>query len=203
MVAAAAIGLVVMVVNWLLAHWWVLVVVLVLAVLAGAGWLYNRQQRAQWEAVRAQGLRYGLPQLDALHHARFEDAIRDLMRRDGCQDAQRVGGRGDLGADVKGTDPFGRRWVIQCKHRRNGAQGSAVGTPDLQVLNGTARQVHGADVAVIVTNGRVTGPAVAFAKQQRLHVVDRQTLAVWASGSRPLWELLRAVPPPRRPSPLS
>ncbi|MFJ8195110.1 restriction endonuclease [Streptomyces sp. NPDC096094] len=202
-VAAAAIGLVVMVVNWLLAHWWVLVVVLVLAVLAVAGWLYNRQQRAQWEAVRAQGLRYGLPQLDALHHARFEDAIRDLMRRDGCRDAQRVGGRGDLGADVKATDPFGRRWVIQCKHRRNGAQGSAVGTPDLQVLNGTARQVHGADVAVIVTNGRVTGPAVAFAKQQRLHVVDRQTLAVWASGSRPLWELLRAVPPPRRPSPLS
>jgi restriction system protein len=78
-----------------------------------------------------------------------------------------------------------------------------VGTPDLQVLNGTARPVHGADVAVIVTNGRVTAPAVNFAKQQRLHVVDRQTLAVWASGSRPLWELLRAVPPPRRPTSLS
>ena len=202
-VAAAVIGLVVMVVNWLLAHWWVLVAVLVLALLAGVGWLYNRQQQARWEAVRAQGLRYGLPQLDGLHYTGFEDAVRDLMRRDGCRDAQRVGGRGDLGADVKATDPFGRRWVIQCKHRRNGAQGSAVGTPDLQVLNGTARQVHGADVAVIVTNGRVSGPAVKFAKEQRLHVVDRQTLAVWASGSRPLWELLRAVPPPRRPSPLS
>ncbi|MEU3098778.1 restriction endonuclease [Streptomyces sp. NPDC006967] len=202
-VAAAVVGLVVMAVNWLLAHWWVLVVVLVLAVLAGAGWLYNRQQRTRWEVLRAQGLRYGLPQLDALHHTRFEDAVRELMQRDGCRDAQRVGGRGDLGADVKATDPFGRRWVIQCKHRRNGAQGSAVGTPDLQVLNGTARQVHGADVAVIVTNGRVTGPAVTFARQQRLHVVDRQTLAVWASGSSPLWELLRAVPPPRRPTPLS
>ena len=81
--------------------------------------------------------------------------------------------------------------------------GSAVGTPDLQVLNGTARQVHGADIAVIVTNGRVTAPAVAFAKQQRLHVVDRHTLAAWASGSRPLWELLRAVPPPRKPTALS
>ncbi|MFD8453081.1 restriction endonuclease [Streptomyces coelicoflavus] len=199
-VAAAGIGLVVMVVNWLLAHWWVLVAVLVLAVLAGAGWCSGRQQRARWEAVRAQGRRYGLPQLDALHHTRFEDAVRDLMHRDGCPDAQRVGGRGDLGADVKATDPYGRRWVIQCKHRRNGAHGSPVGTPDLQVLNGTARQVHGADVAVIVTNGRVTGPAVTFAKQQRLHVVDRRTLAVWASGSRPLWELLRAVPPPRRPT---
>ena len=73
--------------------------------------------------------------------------------------------------------------------------GSPVGTPDLQVLNGTARQAHGADIAVIITNGRVTGPAVTFARQQRLYVVGRQTLAVWA-GSRPLWELLRAVPPP-------
>ncbi|PTH85508.1 restriction endonuclease [Streptomyces sp. A244] len=201
--AAAAIGLVVMVVNWLLAHWWVLVIALVLAVLAGVGLLSHRRQRARWEAVRAQGLRYALSQLDGLHHAKFEEAVRDLMRRDGCQDAQRVGGGGDLGADVKATDPLGRRWVIQCKHRRNGVRGSAVGTPDLQVLNGTARPVHGADVAVIVTNGRVSGPAVAFAKQQRLHVVDRQTLAVWASGSRPLWELLRAVPPPRRSTSLS
>ncbi|MGA5895078.1 restriction endonuclease [Streptomyces venetus] len=195
-VATAVVGLVVMVVNWLLAHWWVLLIALLLAVFTGVGWLYTRQQQARWDAVRAQGLRYGLSQLDALHHAKFEEAVRDLMRRDGCRDAQRVGRGGDLGADVKATDPLGRRWVIQCKHRRHGLRGGAVGTPDLQVLNGTARPVHGADVAVIVTNGRVTAPAVTFAKQQRLHVVDRQTLAVWASGSRPLWELLRAVPPP-------
>ncbi|MEV7863218.1 restriction endonuclease [Streptomyces hirsutus] len=198
-----AVALAVAVVNWLLVHWWVMVVIGVLAVLAGGGRLYQKQQRARWEAVRAQGLRYGLSQLDALHHSRFEDAVRDLMRRDGCGDAVRVGGGGDLGADVKATDPYGRRWVIQCKHRRSGLAGSAVGTPDLQVLNGTARQVHGADVAVIVTNGRVTAPAVVFAQQQRLHVVDRHTLGVWASGSRPLWELLRAVPPPRRPTALS
>ncbi|MFF8278533.1 restriction endonuclease [Streptomyces lateritius] len=198
-----AAALVVVVVNWLLAHWWILILIGALAALAGGGRLYQKQQKARWEAVRAQGLRYGLSQLDALHHSRFEDAVRDLMRRDGCQDATRVGGGGDLGADVKATDPYGRRWVIQCKHRRNGLAGSAVGTPDLQVLNGTARQVHGADIAVIVTNGRVTAPAVAFARQQRLHVVDRHTLAVWASGSRPLWELLRAVPPPRKPTALS
>ncbi|MFD4860620.1 restriction endonuclease [Streptomyces atratus] len=201
--AALAIALVVTVVNWLLAHWWILIVIGALAALAGGGWLYQKQQRARWEAVRTQGLRYGISQLDALHHSRFEDVVRDLMRRDGCRDAVRVGGGGDLGADVKATDPYGRRWVIQCKHRCNGLAGSAVGSPDLQVLNGTARQVHGADIAVIVTNGRVTAPAVAFAKQQRLHVVDRHTLGVWASGSRPLWELLRAVPPPRKPTALS
>lgn len=198
--AALTLALVVSVVQWLLAHWWVLLAAGVLAVLAGCGWLYQRQQQARWEAVRAQGVRYGLSQLDALQHSRFEGAVRDLMRRDGCPDAVRVGGGGDLGADVKATDPYGRRWVIQCKHRRNGLAGSAVGTPDLQVLNGTARQVHGADVAVIVTNGRVTAPAVAFAKQQRLHLVDRHTLAAWASGSRPYGDCCapshpRASPP--------
>lgn len=201
--AAVAVGVVLAVVEWLLTHWWVLIVLGALAGLAGGCWLYRRREEARWEAVRAQGLRYGLPHLDALHHTRFEDAVRDLMRRDGCRDAVRVGGRGDLGADVKATDPYGRRWVVQCKHRHNGLAGSAVGTPDLQVLNGTARQVHRADVAVLVTNGRVTAPAVAFAKQQRLHVVDRHTLAVWAAGSRPLWDLLPAVPPPRRPTALS
>ncbi|MFE5664319.1 restriction endonuclease [Streptomyces niveus] len=201
--AALAVALMVAVVNWLLAHWWILVVIGALAVLAGGGWFYQTRQAARWEAVRVRGLRYGIDQLDALHHTQFEDAVRELMRRDGCPNAVRVGGGGDLGADVKATDPYGRRWVIQCKHRRAGLAGSAVGTPDLQVLNGTARQIHGADVAVIVTNGRVTAPAVAFAKQQRLHVVDRHTLAAWASGSRPLWELLRAVPPPRRPTALS
>lgn len=201
--AALAVALMVAVVNWLLAHWWILVVIGASAVLAGGGWFHQRRQAARWEAVRVRGLRYGLGQLDALHHTQFEDAVRELMRRDGCPNAVRVGGGGDLGADVKATDPYGRRWVIQCKHRRAGLAGSAVGTPDLQVLNGTARQIHGADVAVIVTNGRVTAPAVAFAEQQRLHVVDRHTLAAWASGSRPLWELLRAVPPPRRPTALS
>ncbi|MFI6494715.1 restriction endonuclease [Streptomyces sp. NPDC050564] len=202
-VAAAAIGLFVMVVNWLSAHWCVLVVTALLGALAGGGWLYQRGQRARWEQVRARGLRYALAHLDALHHREFENAVRELMRRDGCQDAVRVGGGGDLGADVKATDPFGRRWVIQCKHRRNGDRGSAVGTPDLQVLNGTARPVHKADVVVMVTNGRITAPGRDFAKQQRLHLVDRRLLGTWASGSQPLWELLRALPPPRKPSALS
>ncbi|MEV4040397.1 restriction endonuclease [Streptomyces umbrinus] len=197
------IGLFVTVVDWLLAHWWVLIAVVVLAALAGVGWGYQRQQRARWAQVQARGLRYALPQLDALHHREFEQAVRELMRRDGCRDAAQVGGGGDLGADVKATDPFGRRWVIQCKHRRGGDRGPAVGTPDLQVLNGTARPVHRADVVVLVTNGRVTKPGVAFAKTQRLHLVDRRLLGTWAAGPRPLWELLRAVPPPRGPPALS
>ncbi|MEW2558512.1 restriction endonuclease [Streptomyces griseorubiginosus] len=201
--AAVAIWLVATVVNWLLAHWWLLLIAAVLAVLCGIGWWQQRAQRTQWERVQARALRYGLVQLDGLSHQQFEYAVRDLMRRDGCTDAVQVGGQGDLGADVKATDPQGRRWVLQCKHRRHGERGAAVGTPELQVLNGTGRPVHRADVVVMVTNGRITQPGRIFARQQRLHLVDRHLLASWAAGSRPLWELLPALPPPRKPSQLS
>ncbi|MEW2558504.1 restriction endonuclease [Streptomyces griseorubiginosus] len=201
--AAAAIWLVATVVNWLLAHWWLLLAAAVLAALGGICWWQQRAQRGQWERIQARALRYGLAQLDVLSHRHFEYAIRDLMYRDGCTDAVQVGGQGDLGADVKATDPQGRRWVLQCKHRRHGEQGAAVGTPELQVLNGTGRPVHKADVVVMVTNGRITQPGRAFARQQRLHLIDRQLLGSWAAGSKPLWELLPALPPPRKPSQLS
>ncbi|MFJ4767537.1 restriction endonuclease [Streptomyces uncialis] len=189
--------------RWLTAH--PAVTALLLAA-AGGGlvtWVVRRRDRARWERVRRRGLRYALPQIDALHHRQFEHAVRDLLHRDGCPDAVQVGGAGDNGADVKATDPFGRRWVIQCKHRKAGLAGAAVGTPDLHVLNGTGRPVHHGDVIVLVTNGRFTANAVDFARAQRLHLVDRALLAQWAAGSTPLWELLRAVPPPRRPTPLS
>ncbi|MFM9555769.1 restriction endonuclease [Streptomyces caniscabiei] len=197
---AAAVGLVVTVVNWLLAHWWVLLVVAVVAALGGFARWQQRAQREQWRQAQARALRYGPAQLDGLSPRQFEFAVRDLMRRDGCADAVQVGGQGDLGADVKATDPSGRRWVIQCKHRRHGERGAAVGTPELQTLNGTGRPVHKADVVVMVTNGRITQPGRTFARQQRLHLVDRQLLSSWAAGSRPLWDLLSALPPPRRPS---
>ncbi|MFK0213564.1 restriction endonuclease [Streptomyces sp. NPDC090298] len=197
-IAAAVIAAVI---DFVRAHPWVPVVLVLLVGGAVTAWLVTRQRAARWERVRSQGLRYALTQLDALHHRQFEHAVRDLMRRDGCANAVQVGGAGDNGADVKATDPFGRRWVIQCKHRRAGLSGAAVGTPDLQVLNGTGRPVHKGDVVVLVTNGRFSRPALDFARSQRLHLVDRTVLGEWAGGSRPLWELLRAVPPPRRPSP--
>ncbi|MEV7004712.1 restriction endonuclease [Streptomyces sp. NPDC093982] len=65
--------------------------------------------------MRGQGLRCRLAQLGVLHHAQFDSGVGGLVRREGLEDSQQVGG-GGLGADVEITDPFGRRWVIQCKH---------------------------------------------------------------------------------------
>ncbi|MEV6759019.1 restriction endonuclease [Streptomyces sp. NPDC051214] len=193
-----ALILVASLVNWLLAHLWLLIALTVAAVVASLGLLHQRRQRALWADVRRQQLRYAIAQLDALHHRDFEYAVRDLMRRDGCTDARQTGGTGDNGADVLATDPMGRKWVVQCKHRRNGAQGSPVGTPDLQRVNGTARQLHGADIVLVVTNGRFSQRCAPLARQLHMHLVDRTLLANWAAGARPLWELLPNIPPPPR-----
>ncbi len=201
--SVVCLGLVIAVAQWLLVHWQVLVMLTVVGGGAGVVWVQRRAERARWERAHAMSLRFQLSQLDALHHREFEYAIRDLMRRDGCPDAVQVGGAGDNGADVKATDPYGRRWVIQCKHRKRGTAGSPVGTPDLHVLNGTGRQLHGGDVVVLVTNGRFTSGCAPLAASQHLHLVDRQVLGEWAAGARPLWELVDRLPPPRRPSSLS
>ncbi|MFR9787217.1 restriction endonuclease [Streptomyces sp. MB22_4] len=198
--ALVLVGLVLVKVGqWVWGHWWVLVVLGLLALGVLVGWVYRQVGRMRSAQLRVEGLTYSLSQLDAMHHSAFEVAVRDLLARDGSRDALRCGGRGDLGADVKGHDPAGRYWVIQCKHRRNGLRGSAIGTPELQTLNGTGRPVHGGDVVVMVTNGRISGPARDFARQQRLHLVDRHVLEQWARGRRPLWEILPAVPPSRKP----
>ncbi len=202
MVGLLALTVAAVVLRWLAAHTWALVIPLALAVAAGGVHVHRQHRRSRLEAARLHGLRYVLPQLDALHHRQFEHAVRDLMHRDGCRDARQVGGAGDNGADVIATDPLGRRWVIQCKHRRAGLAGSAVGTPDLHVLNGTARQLHNADVVVLVTNGRFSSKCPPLARSQRLHLVDRDVLARWGAGS-PIWELLPQLPPPRRPTALS
>lgn len=200
--AVVAAGLVIAAVQWLLAHWWLLVLAAVVASVAGGFWLQQARQRAEWKRVRTQALRLRIAEIDALDHRAFEFSIRDLMRRDGCT-AERIGGAGDDACDVRATDPAGRVWAIQCKHRRDGDRGSAVGVGVLQQVNGTARQVHGADIAVVLTNGRFSSKAIPWGREHRIHLVDRRVLGEWAAGSRPLWDLLNRIPPPRRPTALS
>ncbi|WP_405798187.1 restriction endonuclease [Streptomyces sp. NBC_01506] len=202
MAAVVAVGLVAAVVQWLLAHWWVLIFAVLIAAGAAGLWLQQARQRAEWERVRARALRLRIAELDSLDHRAFEFAIRDLMRRDGCE-AEQLGGAGDNACDVRATDPVGRVWAIQCKHRRDGDHGSAVGVGVLQQVNGTARQIHGADIAVVLTNGRFSSKAVPWGREHRIHLVDRRVLGEWAAGSRPLWDLLDRIPPPRRPTALS
>ncbi|WP_431683779.1 restriction endonuclease [Kitasatospora sp. KL5] len=196
---ALVVSVLLAVLRWFLAHWWILLLVLLAGAAVAAVAVRDRMARraAALEAQRRLRLALTGPGgLDGMGHQAFEFAVRDLMRRDGCR-AEQVGGGGDQSADVLATDPAGRRWVLQCKHKQDPLRGSAVGVGVLYALVGTNERVHRAQVPVVVTNGRFTGPARKWGMEQNVALVDRDVLGRWASSGRPLWELLPRIPAPR------
>lgn len=116
---------------------------------------------------------------DALTPDEFEAATAELCARDGCTEVQVVGGAGDLGADVTALTPDGRRLVVQCKRY---GEDNKVGSQDLQRFGGTCFTVHEADVAVVVTTGEFTVPALQYAEQCGIVCVDGDGLLAWSQG---------------------
>ncbi|WDG27714.1 restriction endonuclease [Streptomyces sp. CA-278952] len=121
----------------------------------------------------------------------FEEAVAALCRRDGCADAEVVGGAGDLGADVLATTPDGRRLVVQCKRY---GPGNRAGSQELQRFGGTCYAVHEADVALVVSTGGFTEPALDYAEQCAILCYGPEELAAWNEGAAPPpWEAAVAV----------
>ncbi|WP_254552184.1 restriction endonuclease [Kitasatospora sp. MMS16-BH015] len=115
----------------------------------------------------------------------FEQALAVLCRRDGCTEVRVVGGAGDLAADVLATTPAGQRVLIQAK--RYGPR-TFVGSNDVQKVNGTFRDIHGCDLAMVVTTSSFTRPAAEFCAKVGIRMVDQRALARWAEGTgRPPW----------------
>ncbi|MFD7908604.1 restriction endonuclease [Kitasatospora sp. NPDC059747] len=194
-----AFGLVVTVVRWLAANWWVLVVAAVVAGAAGAAVVRRRALAARQQQLHAAQLRLALSGPGGIDHMKpdaFEYAVRDLLQRDGCR-ASKVGRAGDQSVDVLAEDPMGRRWAVQCKHKQDPVGGKPVGVGVLYALAGTYQRVHGAHVAVVVTNGRFSRDSRHWGAEQGILLVDRPTLARWAAGGQPLWDVLPRVPAPR------
>ncbi|MFE4056576.1 restriction endonuclease [Streptomyces sp. NPDC059096] len=158
----------------------------VAAALVRAGRREARAERSRLaEQARVQALR-SMEAVWRLGDREFEEYVAELCRRDGCTQVRRVGGANDLGADVTGLLPDGRRLVVQCKRY---AKHRTVGSPDLQRFNGTVRQEHGADVPLFVASCTFTGPARAFAARHGLVLVDVDLLGFWVGGT-PLTALL-------------
>ncbi|MFJ8558436.1 restriction endonuclease [Streptomyces microflavus] len=191
---------------------------LIVPVLAAAAVVLRRRRRARRVAGAVTDAAYGivdagLAELDAAEAARaerrpeppeaahpvdyaaldpyaFEEAVAELCRRDDCADAEVVGGAGDLGADVLATTPDGRRLVVQCK--RYGPDNRA-GSQELQRFGGTCYAVHGADIALVVSTGGFTEPALDYAEQCAILCYGPEELAAWSEGGAPPpWETVAA-----------
>ncbi|MFF8288940.1 restriction endonuclease [Streptomyces sp. NPDC016309] len=164
--------------------------VLVVSVVLGAGALVGVLVRAGLREAEAERIRLAeqarlravrsMEAVWGMGHREFEEFVADLCRRDGCTGVRRVGGANDLGADVTGRLPDGRKLVVQCKRY---AKHRSVGSPDLQKFNGTARSEHGADVPLFVASCTFTRQARAFAARHRLVLVDVDLLGFWNSGT--------------------
>ncbi len=199
LLALLALGVAAAVLRWLAANWWVLVVVAlaagaIAAVVVRARIVAARQLRLQEARLRL--ALSGPGGIDHMQPDAFEYAVRDLLQRDGCH-ARKVGRANDQSVDVLAEDPMGRRWALQCKHKRDPLGGKPVGVGVLYALAGTYQRAHHAHVAVVVTNGRFSREAHRWGDEQGILLVDRNTLAHWAAGSRPLWDVLPRIPAPR------
>ena len=145
-------------------------------VAAGGTWLHLRSAADRRLAEHERNISV----TDGMTGTEFELFIARLMRAGGCRSVRVSGGSGDMGADVTGRAPDGRRLVVQCK-RYTGPLGS----PHVQRFAGTARDIHGADVALLVTTGHPTRQARDVARRCRITLVDRAALARWVTTNIP------------------
>lgn len=114
----------------------------------------------------------------------FEQQTAALCQRDGCRDVRVVGGAGDLAADVLATTPGGKKILIQCKRY---ATHNKVGSDHVQRVNGTYRDIHGCDLAAIVTTSSYTSDAISLARRVGMRLYDARDLERWARGGQPPW----------------
>ncbi|MFF0297989.1 restriction endonuclease [Kitasatospora sp. NPDC004614] len=181
----AAVVLAVLLLGWLLHHLMLLLCLLAAALAVAVVVVRGRvaASRREHEGQVAQLRHIGA--FLSMGPKEFEHALAVLCRRDGCTEVTVVGGAGDLAADVLATTPAGQRILIQAK--RYGPK-TLVGSQDVQKVNGTYRDVHRCDLALVVTTSTFTKAAAAFCAQVGIRAVDRRALALWAEGTgRPPW----------------
>ncbi|XVU28006.1 restriction endonuclease [Actinoplanes sp. CA-054009] len=148
-----------------------LIAVALLVAACGGGWWWVQRSRRQSQQERTVAV------TDVMSGSQFEHWVARLMRASGCRRVRVSGGSGDMGADVTGYAPDGRRLVVQCKR-----YSAKVGSPEVQRFAGTARHIHDADVALLVTNNYLTAQAADVARRCHISVVDRDALGRWADS---------------------
>lgn len=126
--------------------------------------------------------------LRSLDWKEFEWLVGEAYRRQGYTIEESLGGGADGGIDLM-LRKDGATWLVQCKQWRT----QAVGAPVLREVWGLVSH-HAAHGAIVITSGRFTREAHAFAEGKTLELID---------GPR-LLTLVRAVqraPSTRPPTP--
>ncbi|MFJ9520637.1 restriction endonuclease [Kitasatospora sp. NPDC101801] len=139
------------------------------------------------EAFAASGAGCTPQELRSLDGTSLEHLAARLLTRDGLTLLRASGGPGDQGADLIAVAPDGRRFVIQTKYRQRGAINPRV----VYELNGTARDLHDADIAVVCTNSTFSDQATRDAAKLGIHLIHGEQLSLWATWGDTIYEILR------------
>lgn len=126
--------------------------------------LHQRRQEAQARRLVA---------LAAVDPLAFEALVGRLFEREGFQ-VTVTKASGDHGIDLWLWKAGHAPTPVQCKRYR----AKKVGEPELQAFSGALRYA-GAETGIFVTTSRFTPPAIAWAKQERIRLIDGPALAKW------------------------
>lgn len=138
--------------------------VLLVLLLCGLVWWGERRRKVH---VRTLG------DMLALSPAEFEEAVCGILRMQGYNKVQRVGGSGDLNADITARDQHGKLVVAQCKRY---APGQRIGSPAIQTFIGMMTVHHKAERGIFVTTSGYTAQARDLARQHSITLWDGNDL---------------------------
>jgi HJR/Mrr/RecB family endonuclease len=104
-----------------------------------------------------------------LSPAEFEQAVGEMFKSSGYKVTHR-GKSGDHGVDLVVRSKKAGKWIVQCKQRKG-----LVGEPILRDIYG-AMHHEKADGAAVVTTGRFSRPAIAWAEDKPIDLYDGDRL---------------------------
>jgi restriction system protein len=165
--------------------------VLPFALLMGA--LVSAIQRRKRAGLHAKTVECGLSSIDGMSWREFESLVGEAFRKRGYSVVETGGGGADGGVDLvlaKGRETF----LVQCKHWR----ASSVGVKIVRELYGVMA-ARGATGGFVVTAGRFSSDAWAFAKGRNIELVDGQEMAALIGNASPR-ERTNAITRPRPPT---
>ena len=167
--------------------------ILPLICLAGAGVsAWRRRQRRQLVAHVAEARSADV--LDGMSWQQFEQLVGEGFRQQGYRVTETGGGGADGGVDLmlaKGSEKF----LVQCKQWR----ALKVGVDVVRELYGVMA-ARGAAGGFVVTSGRFTDDATAFAKGRNLQLIDGPRLRALIQAARSNAQPA-SVPPARATAP--
>lgn len=153
----------------------IIVCCVILALMAGMV-LLGRNLLRQWQRDRLFKRQRNLQSLRALTWQEFEQVIGNMFARQGFQVKETGQGGADGGIDLC-LKQRGRTYLVQCKRWNQGT----VGAPVVREIFGLMTH-HKAAGVKIVTTGKFSKEAMAFAQHKAIELIDGQQLASYIAG---------------------